>query len=616
MSPTSGPLAPARAAVRARGQLFYGVLSVHTAPQLVIATALLLTGTSLALGFSVDEYFQQVALRAQPAIEGLRRAPWELYTFSGGARENAALMEAGIFPWWTEPDFAIAFFRPLSSLTLWLDHTLWPTNTALMHLHSLIWFGLLLCSVWWVYRAFMPQREVAVLALLLYAVDDARALTVGWISLRNALIALAPAFLALLFHHRARSERSRAAAIAAPCLFALALLGGEVACALLGYLAAYVVFMERGSWLSRARSLVPYAGVLLVYRSIYAWLGYGAVHSDMYVDPVREPWIYLQGLLTRLPVLLFAQFSLPPSELWEAYPLISAWLQPVVYLLVLLGLGVLVWLLVPLWRASRELRFWTLGMLLATLPVCGTFPADRLLVATSLGGAPLLASLIHALLGERLGRGRHKLGLQRRLGQLLVAMNLIFAPAFLTVRARDIELTKDLLEYADRSIPRSQEIQRQTLLMINPPLNALALYFPVYRAATGEPLPRHFRYLATAESDLTVERVDERSLKLRPEGGFLSSLSQRVFRSHDRPLPLGARVRLSDMELEVTRLTPDGRPAELLVRLDVPLEHPSLRWVQWGKRDYVPFTPPAPGTSIVLPRVDALPLLFDVPSTD
>jgi hypothetical protein len=54
--------------------LFYGAPAAHTAPQLVIITALVLTGTSLALGFSVDEYFQQVALRAQPVVNGLRRA--------------------------------------------------------------------------------------------------------------------------------------------------------------------------------------------------------------------------------------------------------------------------------------------------------------------------------------------------------------------------------------------------------------------------------------------------------------------------------------------------------------------------------------------------------------
>jgi hypothetical protein len=195
-------------------------------------------------------------------------------------------------------------------------------------------------------------------------------------------------------------------------------------------------------------------------------------------------------------------------------------------------------------------------------------------------------------------------------------MNLVFAPVFLTVRARDIELTRNLLEVADRSIPRGPEIQRETLIMVNPPLSALALYFPILRGAMNRPLPGHFRALATSEADLVIERVDANSLKLRPEGGFLANLAQRVFRSADRRLPRGARVRLSDMEFEVTQLTPDQRPAEVLVRFDRPLEDPSLRWVQWGKYDYVPFTPPAPGSSVTLKRVDALKLIFDVPPVE
>jgi hypothetical protein len=113
-----------------------------------------------------------------------------------------------------------------------------------------------------------------------------------------------------------------------------------------------------------------------------------------------------------------------------------------------------------------------------------------------------------------------------------------------------------------------------------------------------------------------VERVDTHSLKLRPEGGFLANLAQRVFRSADRKLPLGSRVRLSDMEFEVTQLTRDERPAEVLVRFERALDDPTLRWVQWGKYDYVPFVPPPVGTSIRLARVDALKLIFDVPRAE
>lgn len=585
--------------------------SAAAAPYVVIALALTFTSTTLAIGFSVDEYFQRVALQENPPLAGVGRAPWELYTFSTPAN-NAALVEEGIFPWWTDREFLVAFFRPVSSLSLWFDHTLLGDNTVLMHLHSMFWFAVLLWVVFSVYRAFSSSPQLPALALFLYALDDARAQTVGWISLRNALLALTPAFLALLFHHRYRQGAGRKFGLLAPAMFALSLLCGEVAISVCGYLFAYAVFLDRGSFWARARTLAPYALLLIPYRIVYNALGYGALHSAMYIDPMREPWAFVEALVTHLPVLLFAQFTLPPAEFWEAYPLMAPWLQPAVFVLLLLGLFTLYRLLRPIFARSREARFWALGGILAAIPVCGTFPADRLLVATSLGGAALLSDLLLHLIEER--GAAHAL-FRRVVLVALIGVHFVFGPLFLTVRAQDIELTKDLLEYADRSIDQGPALRDKTLVMINPPLNALGLYFPVYRAATGRTLPHRFRYLATAESALRVERVDARTLRLRPEGGFLFSASQRVLRSHGDSLHVGDVVALSDMRFEVTASTPDGRPAEVTVRFDKDLEDPSFEWVKWGTLDYVPFHVPRIGESEVLPKVDALPLLFEVPGT-
>jgi len=54
------------------------------------------------------------------------------------------------------------------------------------------------------------------------------------------------------------------------------------------------------------------------------------------------------------------------------------------------------------------------------------------------------------------------------------------------------------------------------------------------------------------------------------------------------------------MEVEVTILTADGRPAEAIVRFDKPLEDTEYRWFSWSNGRLVPFTPPAPGQSVQL----------------
>ena len=50
--------------------------------------------------------------------------------------------------------------------------------------------------------------------------------------------------------------------------------------------------------------------------------------------------------------------------------------------------------LAPLLRRDREARFWTLGMVLALLPISATFPANRLLFFVGLGAMALLARLL------------------------------------------------------------------------------------------------------------------------------------------------------------------------------------------------------------------------------
>ncbi len=55
------------------------------------------------------------------------------------------------------------------------------------------------------------------------------------------------------------------------------------------------------------------------------------------------------------------------------------------------------------------------------------------------------------------------------------------------------------------------------------------------------------------------------------------------------------------MTVEVERITESGEPREVLFRFDVPLNAPSLRWVQWEDGIYVPFEPPAVGETIRLP---------------
>src|SRR5258707_5125 len=77
------------------------------------------------------------------------------------------------------------------------------------------------------YRRMLGATWVAGVAALVYAVDDARGATVGFIANRNVLVAAAFGVPALIAHDRARRDGSRPAAWLAPLLLAGALFSKE-----------------------------------------------------------------------------------------------------------------------------------------------------------------------------------------------------------------------------------------------------------------------------------------------------------------------------------------------------------------------------------------------------
>jgi hypothetical protein len=109
--------------------------------------------------------------------------------------------------------------------------------------------------------------------------------------------------------------------------------------------------------------------------------------------------------------------------------------------------------------------------------------------------------------------------------------------------------------------------------------------------------------LVGGTAELEVTRLDAMALRLRPARGFLESESQRAVRGAARPFQAGDEVALSDLRVRVGEVSADGRPLEADFSFAVPLEDPSLLWMRWEGSALAPYSPPAPGTSHVLPRI-------------
>jgi hypothetical protein len=566
----------------------------------IVVLGVVLASPSLFTGLVADDLWHELLLRQHPTIPELSSKTWDLFHFAGGDPASARqLMNHGVFPWWTDAHLVLAFLRPLTGVTHWIDHRLWPGSPVSMHLQSLAWFAVLLAILARAYARLLPSRAAALLGLLLFAVDDLHAPAVAWIANRSLTVAVVFAMLALIAHDRSRRGGSARARWLAPALLAMGLAAGEAALTGAAYLLAYALFFDQGSPRSRLLSLAGYAAVVLAWRAVYQGLGYGAWGSGVYVDPGADPVAFAQAALTRVPILLLSTFALPWADLWEVFPLFAPSLRPIVLGWSLIAAVALVPLLRPLLRDSRSARFWAAGCVLSVIPSAATFPHDRLLLGTAVGAMALLSELLlyHA---RATSRAR-----QVPLAALTI-VHLGLAPVLLPYRSVTVDHLSSVLWRADETLPNTVDLAQQTLVIVNPPLVPFAAYLPIYREAARETRPYRFLWLATGVSDLHIARLDAKTLRVRPAVGYLSDPTQLMLRSLAHPLRRGEKVRLDEATFEVMELTPDGRPAEVVVRFERDLSDRKLVFLRWEGHGYVRFVPPPEGASVVLPRVDLL----------
>ena len=601
-SPASGTTSP-RGRLRAR---LRGLLSHRSFPVVVAILAVALGLPSLGGGWIMDDYYHRWTILRSESYRELLKSPTDIFNFfDGDPARTRKLMDLGLVPWWTLPEVKGAFWRPLTALTHVLDYRLWPRRPAMMHLHSLLWFGALAGAVALLYRRFCVGAAVAGLAALLYVIDDARAIPVGMLAGRNGMIAALFGVAAVLVHDLWRRSGWRAGGVLGPILLAAALLSAEAGIGACAYLLAYALVLDRGTWRQRWAPLVRYALVVAVWRAVHASLGYGVYAVDIYDDPMASPLRFVAMLPWRVPLYFLGQWATPPAELAYVLPSAGAWAMWAAGVALIALVCVVLW---PLVRRSREARFWAVGMGLALIPACATTPMNRQLFFVGIGGMGLLGALLAGVFGGgtwRPARRAWRLA-AACLGVLLIFIHLVLAPLALPVLAAYPMGPRHLMASLHVLPGMDSAIERQDLVIVNHPLPGHVAHMLGGRAVDGLPVPRRIRTLAPALSAVRVFRPDPNTLVVRPESGYLTALFDGVFRSPGHALGRGESVELAGMTVVVTDLTDDGRPAEAAFRFALPLEDPSLRWLQWADGGFRDFTPPAVGETVTLPAARLL----------
>jgi hypothetical protein len=603
---------PARGAPRKPAELVGSSRKARYLPPAAAALAVLLALPSLGVGYIIDDYYHRTVLLGRSRLCDLLGTPSEMFRFFRGDPDRTGqLMDVGFLPWWTDPGLKAELLHALTVLTHRLDYALWPDSPALMHAHSLFWLGGAVAAAAAFYRRMLGATRAAVVAALLFAVDDARGATVGFLANRNALVAATFGVSALIAHDRWRRDGSRPAALLAPLLLLAALFSKEEGIGTCAYLAAYALFVDPGGRWRGVLVLWPYAATVVAWGVLRASWGYGVRDVGLYIDPLTDTGRFLAAAVGRLPILLLGQWSPIPADL-------AAVLSPPglarLSRFAVAFLGLLFIAMAPLLRRDPLARFWATGMLLAAIPVCATLPMDRLLTFVGIGAFGLLARYLTFVFGDAAGAPSKAIWRvpASATAWLLVAVHAVLAPIALPFRAANPLGPRWIEHRLYVRTPLESSVADRTVVIVNAPSPGHAGYLVLQRELSGQPVPRHTRVLAPAIPSVTIRRLDERTIAIAPEGGYLRFVLDQVFRSERRPLASGERVRLTGMTVTITSLTADGRPAEATFQFDVPLESPSLLWLCFRGDGFEPFMPPAIGREAEI-RFDAKALLSPGP---
>jgi len=563
--------------------------------------AVLVTLSALGAGLTLDDYGMLLTVRGGSRIyEYLSLSPLDLFRFFDGNPEDARqLMDIGLAPWWTYPQMKAAFWRPVTSLTHYIDFRFWGHLPWLMHLHSVLIYGSVAGLAAVLYRRWSGATWTAGLAAILYAVDHTHGTPAGWLANRNALLAALFGFLALWAHDRWRREAWRAGPFAATGALALSLLSGEAGIATCAYLFAHAVFLDREKMPKALLCLAPYAVTVVTWRVVWTALGYGTDGIGLYVDPLREPLAFLRALGGRAPLLLLAQWAVPPAET-------NVFLGPegrrIHLLAAIVFLGVLTAVFHRILRRNRVGAFYLAGMLLALVPICTAFPHDRMLLFVGLGAMGLMGEIIREALGRPSRLWPKWCARVPAIGiaALLAVLHLVVSPPVLAFRAASPAGPRDELEKMFVLQPLEPGDAERDFVLVNPPVPFIAGGSLPTREARGLGLPRSIRSLAPGTAAVTIRRVDDRTLHIQPENGFCAGVFERLFRNETYRMRPGDLVELRGMTVEVTQVDSKGHPTEARFTFDRSLEDPRIQWLHWNGAGYAPFEPPVVGRQVEL----------------
>lgn len=543
--------------------LTFATKSVSTKHYFFLLAALI--ATTIFADMMADDYYIASRLQADSILPTINDASlFNAFTVSDGqADTNNYLVQHGLMPWWTSPEFRFQMLRPLAEISHWIDFRLWPRSIEAMHLHHILWVFLFLFVAYKFLLRFSDKPEIGMLAFVFYSISANHSQTFAWLASRNTLMAASFGIAALLFHVKSRETGSIGFRVTALLSFAVALLASEFGLTASVWLFAWTLFLDEGHLGKKFVRLVPYGLVMMVWLSVYLHWNHGVVASEYYVNPAHNPVKYLWSLLEKTPTALFnAIFHLPAAGLFGSSLLWRpGWFASIILVVLLL-------VLIRKRLSDPLYKFYITGSLLSMIPIAAGSSGARTLAFVSLGVAPIIASILWQWAYGRVEGRFQKIVVPMFAWPVLIFTMISFAVLpVITVIYRDHNLDN---YYAPANKLLAHQNDKPTMVLLNPNSVFYAIFYPLAWNIQGKEQPGSFYPLATGmKRAMSFVRDSDNSFVLKPEEGFLIDPAAYFMRSKSgEPFYEGQLIDFPTMSIRVLDLLDDGRPGSIRVRFE------------------------------------------------
>jgi hypothetical protein len=571
--------------------------SVENKTFFLLLTLLALTSTYATI--MADDYYLATRFLDPGLLPKINDASiWNLFSVSDGHFEtNQYLVQNGLMTWWTSPDFRFEMWRPLAEISHWIDFTLWPKQTLLMHLHQLFWVFLFYYFSFGFFTKFCEAREIAIIAFILFALSANHAQTIAWIAGRNTLMAASFGIAALLLHVKSVETKSNFHRALALLAFACALLSSEFGLSASVWLFAWTLTLDKDKLLTRFIRLVPYGTLMLCWAIIYKMGNHGVYGSDFYMDPASNPIGYLGAFVEKAPTAQFNSiFHIPAGifgsgKLWQ-----PGWFISIAMVSLLL-------FIIRSKLTTPLTQFFLLGSFFSLIPIAAGSSGARTLAFVSLGTLSLTSAVLHQWVYGKFANKSDK-----RLSHIflwpVILLTVISIGTLPVVSV--IYRNHNLDNYFNPAIklPITEADAGSTVVLINPNSVLYSIFYPLARSYEGLTQPASFYTMASSKKrELYLTRDARNSFVLTTESdtGFLAEPAAYFMRSKQDPFKKGQLIKYRGLTIEVLSLLEDGRPASIRAIFDRPMESENLKLIFCEGRDFHTLTPPALGESITIP---------------